>query len=671
MTLRCQISTPLVLLLVPMPALAQSAPVDPQPDIVVLGRGLDQPPGSAAYGAVTIDRDRLTNEASGHVEDVLTDVAGLQQFRRSDSRSANPSAQGITLRAIGGNASSRALVLLDGVPLADPVFGYIPFTALSPERLSAVRVTRGSGTGPFGAGAVAGTVELVSADRSDLPLVSGDLSYGSFNSTQLSGAVSPSLGSGYVTLFGRFDRSDGFFTTPDAQRVAATARARYQDWSMGARAVVKLDSLTELQTSLLVFDDRRTLRFTGADSSSVGQDASIRLVRRGDWQIDALAYVQVRNFTNKTISATSFLLALDQYNTPATGMGAKLEVRPPVGASQIVRIGGDLRLAQGTMLEYAYAARVVSVRRSAGGNETTAGLFAEDDWTIGNAVVTGGVRLDHWTIDNGYLREIAAASGAVTTNLPYADRSGTEVTGRLGARLSLGAGVDVRASGYTGFRLPTINELYRSFVVFPTTTQANASLEPERLRGAEIGVNVRPFARASLAITAFYNRLDGAISNITIGPNLRQRQNVDAIVARGIEATAEIARGPFVLTASYAFNDSHVRSDGLQAQLNGLDPAQSPRHAASATLAWQPVRGPFGSISVRYVGKQFEDDLQSAVLKPATTMDLVAGLPLGRRFSVIARVENLFDAEIVTRNSGGTIDLGTPRTLWIGIKFRR
>jgi outer membrane receptor protein involved in Fe transport len=86
---------------------------------------------------------------------VLRGVAGFQQFRRSDSHSSNPSAQGVTLRALGGNATSRALVLLDGVPLADPFFGYIPLSAIAPETLGTVRVTRGGGSGPFGAGALA------------------------------------------------------------------------------------------------------------------------------------------------------------------------------------------------------------------------------------------------------------------------------------------------------------------------------------------------------------------------------------------------------------------------------------------------------------------------------------------------------------------------------------
>ncbi|MBU0773838.1 MAG: Plug domain-containing protein, partial [Alphaproteobacteria bacterium] len=135
---------PALLLSIPTAALAQ-VPDDAgdTPSIIVTGTGLSLPPGTPAYGSVVIDRARLQDSASGRIESVLGDVAGFQQFRRSDSRSANPSAQGATLRALGGNASSRTLLLLDGVPMADPFFGYIPFNALVPDRLSVVRVARG------------------------------------------------------------------------------------------------------------------------------------------------------------------------------------------------------------------------------------------------------------------------------------------------------------------------------------------------------------------------------------------------------------------------------------------------------------------------------------------------------------------------------------------------
>jgi iron complex outermembrane receptor protein len=156
--MRRSLSLALAMLVSPSPGAAQPAASTAAPEIIVTGRGLAAPAGAAAYAGVMIDRARLTSDASGRLEDVLRDVAGFQQFRRTDSRSANPTSQGATLRSIGGNASSRALVLLDGVPQADPFASFIPWNVLAPAGLGAVRVTRGGGAGPFGAGAVAGTI---------------------------------------------------------------------------------------------------------------------------------------------------------------------------------------------------------------------------------------------------------------------------------------------------------------------------------------------------------------------------------------------------------------------------------------------------------------------------------------------------------------------------------
>ena len=92
-------------------ALGASAPAAAQPgEIVVTGRGLRPPAGEAVFDVVEIGRDRLANSASNRLEDVLRDVPGLQLFRRSDARSANPTSQGATLRALGGNARARERV---------------------------------------------------------------------------------------------------------------------------------------------------------------------------------------------------------------------------------------------------------------------------------------------------------------------------------------------------------------------------------------------------------------------------------------------------------------------------------------------------------------------------------------------------------------------------------
>jgi outer membrane receptor protein involved in Fe transport len=662
-------------LLTPCGVHAQDNATGPAPTIIVTGTGLGQPPGAPAYGSVEIGRARLVDNASGRIENLLADVAGFQQFRRSDSRSSNPSNQGATLRALGGNASSRTLVLLDGVPVADPFFGYIPFSAIVPDRLSSVRVTRGGGVGPFGAGAVAGTIELSSATRDALPAFSASAFAGSRDASELAASITPDLGNGYASLSGRWDRGDGFQTTPRGQRVSATAPAAYESWSANLRAVAPLSASAEVQFRATLFEDRRTLRFRGADSMSKGQDASIRFVGRGPWQVDALAYLQARNFSNIVISATSFRKSLDQRNTPSTGIGGKLEVRPPVGADHVLRIGADTRFAQGEMMEDAYnanlAANPLTARRRAGGRQVTTGLFVEDDWTPpsldGRLVLTAGARADHWSISDASFKSVGP-TGVVTSASNFPNRSDWAFSGRAGMLYRLSNALSLRAAAYSGFRLPTLNELYRPFVVFPITTRANEALKPEKLKGAEAGLELHPAKGVDLAATFFVNRLDNAIANVTVAPNTRQRQNVNAVLARGVELTASAALTPHLLvTASYAYSRSKVDAPGTA--LDGLAPAQSPRHSASATATWT-VESAFSlSGTVRYVGRQYEDDLQTDSLPDALTVDGFARLPISRTISLIGRAENLFDARVVTRNAGGSIDLGTPRTLWIGVRI--
>ena len=656
---------PAALLALPVTAHAETA--DDQ-TIVVTGQGLQRTAEDSIYGVQVIGRDRFDSAASGRLEDVLASAAGFQQFRRSDSRSANPSAQGVTFRGLGGNASSRTLILLDGVPQADPFFGYIPFAGIAPERLSRVLVTRGGGSGAFGAGAVAGTIEMVSAGADELDLLGASALANDRGESELSATLAPELGQGFAVLSGRWDRGQGFWTTPATQRVAASTRARYESWSAGLRAVAPLTDSVELQVRGLVYDDQRTLRFTGADSGTRGQDASVRLVGRGDWQFDALAYVQARDFSNIVISSTSFRKTLDQRRTPATGIGGKLELRPPVGGGHEVRLGADWRSMTGRTQEEAYSGvtGLVTARRRAGGRNTDLGLYVEDSWTLGAVTLTGGLRADRWTIRGGYFTE-ANAAGTTTVNNAFADRAGWDVSWRGGARVQAAEGVALRAAAYTSLRQPTLNELYRPFTVFPVTTRANAALRNEELLGFEAGVDLTPVEGVTLNLTAFDNKVKNAIANVTIGTNLRERRNVDAVHSRGVELGASATLGRVRFDGALALTDAEVQGSGASLALDGKRPAQVAKVAASATVAWQPRDGWLLSATLRHVGAQYEDDLETDLQPAATTLDAVIRVPLSPRFTVVLRGENLTDETIVTRNQGGSIDLGTPRTVWAGL----
>src|SRR3954469_10487766 len=266
------------MLLLPAAAQAPAQLQEAQPEIVVTGRGLDEGIGARAYDVAEIGRARLDHSASNRLEDVLRDVPGFQQFRRSDARSANPTSQGATLRALGGNASSRTLLILDGVPQTDPFGGWIAWPAFDPRRLGRVRVVRGGGSGANGPGALAGTIELESAAPGDVDGLSASLSYGSRDGIDAFAGLGAHLGAGFVSLSGAFARGDGFVPVVARQRGAADRPSPYRQASLGLRAVTPLSPSLELQANLSAFaDDReRGTAFSAIDMR--GADASLRLV---------------------------------------------------------------------------------------------------------------------------------------------------------------------------------------------------------------------------------------------------------------------------------------------------------------------------------------------------------------------------------------------------------
>jgi outer membrane receptor protein involved in Fe transport len=454
------------------------------------------------------------------------------------------------------------------------------------------------------------------------------------------------------------------------------------------RAVAPLTPDIELQANGLWFDDRRERGTAFSEIATGGADASLRLLGSGRWAWTALGYVQTRDFRNSFASAsddrTSVARVADQYSVPSTGLGARFELRPPLGAGTQVRLGGDWRETAGETRErFSFQNGVGTRGRVAGGQSRTLGLFAEAALERGSLTLTGGGRIDRWRIEDGFLDERVFATGAVLTDTDFPDRSGWEPTGRAGLAWSPGKGLTLRAAAYLGWRLPTLNELYRPFRIGPDATAANAALSPERLKGIEAGVAFEPAPRARVGLTLFANRLEEPIANVTLGrgPGLfpgvgfvagefRQRRNLEAIDSRGIELDASLDLGSWSLTGGYSYVDAQVEANGPALPLDGLRPAQTPRHSLAGTIAWRSRRGGSASLSARYVGSQYEDDLNQQLLADALTLDAAASWPLTPVLSLEARGENLTDALVAAGISGdGIVERATPRTLWIGLRL--
>lgn len=667
-------------------------PVDPQTpvsitalndaEILVVGT-LAEPRSDIGYPLTRLD---IADHPGARLETALLQAAGLQQFRRSDARTANPTSQGITLRGLGGNASSRVLLVLDDVPQADPFGGWVSWPGYDALNLARVTVRRGAGQVTSGAGALGGVVELDSLQYRDV--LSGRFAYGSRNSVDAKASILRNLGAGSVSLSGSYSQGDGFVPVVKRQRGTVDRAAPYEQAGLALRAVAPISESTELQANMRAFTDERDRGFDFSDSQNSGVDASLRVVNRaaGGWQWSALGYVQIREFANRfgAIAAgrNSVALTLDQYSVPSTGLGARVEVRPPLGDKAELRLGGDWRRTSGETNENFFFTGLTPGRsRRAGGQTDVFGLFAEGSYTpVDNLTLTLGGRADRWKIANGFRKEVNIG-GTVRSDDVFADRSGWEGTGRASFALFLNDDVKLRGAAYAGWRLPTLNELYRPFRVGADATAANELLAPEKVQGVELGADLET-GGFTLGVTAFANRLKDAIANVGLGvgpgnfPGVgfvaaggvyRQRQNLDAINSKGLELELDYRKGPFTLGARFAYVDAKVDASGASVLLDGLRPAQVPRHFGSVGLAYDAAAFR-AELDVRYVGGQFEDDTNSRNLDDALTMDAGVSYRLFDSLRLELRGENLFDTRVEAAvGSDGVVERATPRTIWAGI----
>jgi outer membrane receptor protein involved in Fe transport len=674
-----------------------AAPVDAAPPpaavqtVVVTAARLPPPAGEAAFSVIQLTPQQL--QAQPRLDLSLQQVPGVSLFRRTSSAAENPTTQGVTLRSIAPSGAGRALVTLDGVPQNDPFGGWVIWTSLPAESLEGATVVRGAGAGPYGAGALTGVIALDELSRPGAADV--DISGGERGEVRGSGATVQSLG-GASTLFltATGEHSDGWVPTDGAAGPADDALT-LNDYSGAARVQTEIGRAAIAIRGGAYHEDRAA-GLVGANSSATGETGSLTIAAQPEadllgWRLQG--WIRHSEFSNTSVSVPASRLsttpANNQYATPATGWGANAAVRGEAG-HLTWEAGADVRGAAGEDQElYKYVSGAFAQRRIAGGRTLVAGGYVEATWTQGPWLVTGGGRIDGWWTMDGHRTETVVATGATTFQDNPPDRSGTVPSGRIGVKRELGDGLYVRSAAYTGFRAPTLNELYRPFRVGNNVTEANSALTPERLYGVEGGFGGGD-GRLTWEATVFYNRLADAVTNVTIGKGpgtfaqfpgagfipaggiLAQRQNAGTINATGVEADAAFRLTPD-LRLRAAADYTHARVDGgvVAPQLTGKLPAQAPAFTATGGVDWQAIPRLGLHADLRYESSRFDDDQNTVHLGPGTKVDARADWSVSSSMQLYVEATNLFDAKIPTADTSGVVAYDEPRVVRVGITFRR
>jgi len=633
----------------------------------VIVRPARLPPSASlgAFSVITLDEADLAGRA--RIDQALGQAPGASLFRRSDSLAANPTTQGLSLRAIAPSGAGRALVTLDGVPQNDPFGGWVIWASMPPESIEGASIVRGGGAGPYGAGALTGVVALDETSRQG---ITADARYGERDSGRAAVVVGAPLAGGGLTFTGAGSRTDGFVPVRIGAGAVDTALS-VQEWSASLRYALDLGDAV-LAARLGAYDEARGSGLLGARARASGETASLTLAKSpagGElgWRVQG--WVRSSDLYNSSVAVAANRATTTpsniQYETPATGLGFNAAVRS-AGTTHEWELGADLRHASGQTRElftYNATTRRFSNTRVAGGDAFVGGLYAEGVKKAGDWLFTGGARIDQWQSSNAVRLERLIATGAVTLDQPSPNRDGFVSSLRAGVRRDLGEGY-VRAAAYTGFRAPTLNELHRPFRVGNRTTLANPDLEPETLSGVEGGFGFEG-ETSSVAVTVFVNRLEDAITNVTIVPNVTlQRRNAGTVEAVGVEIEADHrVTETLRLRAALGYTDAETET--------GLRPAQAPRTTITAGAEWWPIAPLLLDVRVRHEDKRFEDDLNLIPLAAATSVDFRASWAWSENAETYLSVSNALDEDIETGQTSGIVSYGAPRSVNIGLTLRR
>jgi outer membrane receptor protein involved in Fe transport len=652
-------------------------------ETVVVSAAPPDPVGTGAFSSVRLGTEELA--AAPQLDVALAQVPGLSLYRRNSSLSANPTTQGVSLRSIAPSAAGRALVTLDGVPQNDPFGGWVIWSSLPPEDIAAAVVVRGAGAGPYGAGALTGVVAL----KENPGEWRASLSGGELGQRRVAAAGGTDLGG--VSLYASAARSasDGWIPVGATQRGAADDKLTFDGASAAVRVQAEPVAGTLVSARLTGYRETRHSGIAGTGSQTSGVIASLTAAHpvHGDlgWRLQAWLHTSDFAQTSASIASgrNTATPSNSQYATPATGWGANAALR----GEGIVdwEVGADVRTARGNAHELAsYQNGAFTIGRVSGGGTVVGGIYAETAYRDGSWLVTAGLRADAWSSSHGRTTQTTFATGAANTQT-WPSRSGVLPTARAGVRYGDDA-LYVRTAAYKGFRAPSLNELYRPFRLGNNVTEANPALAPETLSGVEIGAGGTS-GDFAWDITAFYNRLHAAVTNVTVGSGpgtfpgagfvpagglLIQRRNVGNINAPGVEGNITYTDGPVRLSAAFDLLDSRVHGGSAAPQLTGKRPAQAPRATMMAAAAVKLTPALTAFANVRYESNRFSDDANTLRLGSSAVAGARLEYAFGSGLAAYVAADNVFNARVATTSTAdGILTLDAPRIVTVGVSFAR
>ncbi|NOT12599.1 MAG: TonB-dependent receptor [Methylococcaceae bacterium] len=465
-----------------------------------------------------LDNDDITIAHERSISDVLTGLPGITLSRSGGFGQAGP----IFVRGAGG----QGVMTLDDIPLLLSLPGFLNLDTMPTEAIEKAEIDRGPGAAYYPFQSLGGTIRLYTHDRQD---TGGRLSVegGSFGILRetLQGGLAGDLGRMTVTLNRADAFNGGHLADPEdnperepshfSQGIMRftsflTSRLKWQGSMLYRNSATGIDQFGIDKHSVVALTD---------DANSIAREetwlaqSSLNLKATSNWDSNLqLGYTQLATHLNagplqNGVFTRLFLVNWRNQYKIIDDLQKKTQWH--------ITWGGQGRHEQG-------AAPVIGFSQA---RTMTAG-FIDMQAQYGEVSAETGVRLESF------------------------DQLGQHALFKAAAAWDITAGLTLRATGGTGYRIPSYTELL--FLFF-----GNPALKPERSTSGSLGIEWFPVASLNISLNGYYQQFHELITPAYERFRGPITVNVADAGIAGMEADAKYGWTDALETGiSYSYSDS-------------------------------------------------------------------------------------------------------------------
>ncbi|MBH0181996.1 MAG: TonB-dependent receptor, partial [Nitrospira sp.] len=487
-------------------AKADSSEIIEVPDVVVSATKTPIPAKQVTSAVEVITGEELERKK------IKTVIDGLRLAQGVFATSSGGPGTEATVKMRGAFAR-HTLVLIDGVIVNSPTDGAYNFANLTAENIERIEILRGAQSMLYGSDAIGGVISIYTKKGTGAPRVGAFMEYGSFATFREGGNISGAKGPfDFSASVSRWDTSS--FSAINYRRGGFEGDG-FHNTQVSAKVGAALPNDGRVEFNMRWYDSRTS--FDGfADSGAPADVFGARSMNRNlilngtyeqpltSWWTTKLTLSQANerlrsnsgnagyNLTTRQFIAANPNSCFPNFDACFTPFATDLEV-----LNRRLEWQNNVRVGEWVLLTAGY-----QLRREEG---DSAGFFGA---TAPTKVISSNAGFAQAQV-NLWDRLFMTAGGRHDSYNNFEDATTYRVTGGYSVKET---GTKFRGSYATGFKAPTMNDLY--FQGF-----GNPNLKPEKSLSMDLGIAQSLFSdRLQLSAGYFWNRFQNLIQFASGGP---------------------------------------------------------------------------------------------------------------------------------------------------------